>query len=235
MTTPATIGQLQRARQARDYRLLLAVCTVCAATRSAKRPRNTDWCDRTGDLKCGGCDAITRHALITGSSDDERQLALAYGMPDAYGNTSSHDIMDRARAGMKRNPRLEHIWYISVEKKAIAERAPYMRTLCGGLVPTPKSAEDTASVPQTTLDPIAYGESRRMRYGEVDADGWRILQCVDCLRVHNHQESVRRRKLLAELMTTALADLLKAPTTDIYDSRSEVLIELLQAAQGDNG
>lgn len=235
MTTPVTIGQLQRAREARDYRLLLAVCMVCATTRSAKKPRNPDWRDRTGDLKCGGCDAITRHALITGSSDDERQLAFAYGMPDAYGNTTTHEIMDRARAGMKRNPRLKHIWYVSVEEKAIAERAPYMRTLCGGLVPTPKSAEDTASVPQTTLDPIAYGESRRMRYGEEDADGWRILQCVDCLRVHNHQEAVRRRKRLAELMTAALADLLKPLRADVYDAHSEALIAALEAVRGDNG
>ena len=231
-TTVPTVAELLEERRRHVYDLLLAICTVCAQTRQAKRPRNRDWSTQTGDLKCAACGTVTRHALVHGSSHDEHTWALAYGMPDDYGNVHSTEFMDRARAGMKRNPQLSHIWYSSVEEKAIAAGAPMMRTLCGELVPTPANADETNSVPKTPLDPIAYGQSRHRR--EFDSDGWRIMECVNCLRVHNHGEAVRRRKQLAELMTTALAELLDPPRAGIYDDHSAALIDALRAVHGED-
>ena len=59
------------------------------------------------------------------------------------------------------------------------------------------------------------------------------MDCVNCLRVHNHGEAVRRRKHLAELMTTALAELLDPPRAGIYDDHSEALIAALRAVHGE--
>lgn len=230
-TIVPTVADVLEERRRHVYDLLLAICTVCAQPRQAKRPRNRDYRTETGDLKCGGCGEVTRHALIKGLSHDERTWAFAYGMPDDYGNVHTDEFMDRMRAGMQRNPRLSHIWYSSVEAKAIAAGAPMMRTLCGELVPTPASADDTNHVPKASLDPIAYGESRHHR--EFDSSGWRIMDCVNCLRVHNHGEAVRRRKQLAELMTAALGELLDPPRAGIYDDHSEALIAALRAVHGE--
>ena len=229
--TVPTIANILEARRRHSSDLLLALCTICAQTRSARRPRNRDYRNSTGDLKCDACGAITRHALIVGSSHDEGSWAWVYGMPDAYGNTASDDVMDRGRAGMQRNPRLSHIWYSSVEERAIAARAPMMRTVCGELVKTPASAEDTNHVPKAQLDPIEYGQSRHQR--EFDSNGWRIMECVNCLRIHNHHEAVRRRKSLTELMTTALAELLDPLRAELYDQHSAALIEALKAVHGE--
>lgn len=229
---PPTVNDLTQWRRNGNYDSMLALCNECGAVRRTSRPRGRDHQRETGQLKCDACARITVHALIRGNDNDEARHALALGMPSPYtGKTASPKFMDDWRRGMPRNPRLGHIWLESVERKAIEARAPKMRALCGEMVTTPKRAEDTNSVPL---------EDRAPRYDErdwerTDADGWQYMECVNCVRVHNHMEAVRRRKTLADLMTTALAELLDRPRAGIYDAHSQALIDLLRAVHDENG
>ena len=76
-TIVPTVADVLEERRRHVYDLLLAICTVCAQPRQAKRPRNRDYRTETGDLKCGSCGKVTRHALIKGLSHDERTWAFA--------------------------------------------------------------------------------------------------------------------------------------------------------------
>lgn len=230
MTAP-NLDDLMRWRSNKNFASMLALCNTCGTVRQAKRPRGRDYDRQTGQLKCDHCSEITVHALIRGTSWDEEAHAYALGMPDENGNYATPALMDRMRSGLPRNPRLAHIWMESVEKKAIEAGAPKMRTLCGDLVTTPERAEDTNRVPLEDRAP----EYRERDWECADDDGWQYMECVNCVRVHNHLEAVRRRKTLGELMTTALAELLDRPRAGIYDPYSQRLIELLREVHGENG
>lgn len=223
MTTPVTIGQLQRARQAKDYRLLLAICTVCATTRSAKQPRNKNWKNETGELKCATCQTITRHALVHGGDRDEREHALALGMPDEYGNFDPRrmDAYDRSRT----NPKLLHVWWTKDEKAARERGERFVRAFCGQMAKIPAGEVQSYTGPSKK----PYGDTLDGRsYDPDDVGEWRRMSCVNCNRVENHLEAVRRRKRLAELMTTALAELLDPLRANIFDGHSEALIAALE-------
>ncbi|MGW6035299.1 hypothetical protein ACWFOS_16735 [Gordonia terrae] len=227
-----TVEDLMRWRSNKNSNSMLALCNTCGAVRQAKRPRNRDYERNTGQLKCIRCGKVTVHALIRGNSWDEQAHAFALGMPDAYGEYATPAQMDRWRNGMPRNPRLSHIWMASIERKAIEAREPKMRALCGELVTTPKRAEDTSDVPLQDRKPPEYSDRD---WNRTDDNGWQYMECVNCVRVHNHMETVRRRDTLRKLMTTALAELLDKPRAAIYDQHSQRLIDLLRAVHGENG
>ena len=226
-----TIADLQSWRQNKNYDSMLAICMECGAVRRAKRPRNRNYDTNTGDLKCANCQKITAHSLVTGNSHDETRYARALGMPDDNGRTWDH-VIDEYREGFTVNPELDH-WYRVAERDAARERGETrIRAHCGEIIEiAPKGKGVTLAVGEAA---IPTGDTLDGRSYDPDDHGqWRKMDCPNCLRVINHNRAVSRRKVLAELMTTALAELLDRPRSHIYDEHSEALIAALKAVHGE--
>ncbi len=228
-TTVPTVAALLDARRHRSFSLLLAFCTICAQPRSTTRPRNRDWNSEMGDLKCDACGKVTRHALIRGVSHDENRYALALGMPDSYNGKPNERFMDEYRQGFQVNPELLHVWWVKDENAAKERGEQYVRAFCGEMTKIPPGEPQ----PYTGTPGKPYGDTIDRSYDPDDVGEWRRMSCVNCHRVENHLEAVRRRKVLASLMTTALAELLDPPRAGIYDDHSAALIDALRAVHGE--
>lgn len=232
-TIVPTVAAVMEARKRHVRDFLLAVCTVCAQPRRAKRPRNRDWSTQTGDLRCENCGVVTRHALITGMDGAEREHALALGMPDAYGNYDERR-MDEYRRGFTVNPSLSH-WRWNVDAEKARDRGEdQVRALCGEMMKLsfPKADKPGRTHGGRQVEPV--GDTLDGRDYDPDDHGeWREMDCPNCLRVWHHVLARWRRKTLADLMTTALAELLDPPRAGIYDDHSVALIEALKAVHGE--
>lgn len=229
-STPSVDDLMRWRRIANGYHtMMLALCMVCGSVRSATRPRRRDYDSNTGELKCQTCGQSTLHALVTGASHDEERHTLALGLPARDGLLPDSKMMDayRTRSGLPRNPRLQHIWSAKSERQAIADGAATLRAFCGEVVPAPRSADESSSIQSGDL------AQRNTDYDHPDADGWIRQDCVNCLRVYNHNAAMRRRKTLSQLMIVAIAELQGAEKADRYDAHSAELIAALRAVHGE--
>lgn len=229
-TSIPTVDALLEARRLHSFSLLLAFCTICAQPRSTTRPRNRDWNSEMGDLKCDACGKVTRHALIRGVSHDENRYALALGMPDSYNGKPNERFMDEYRQGFKVNPLLNHWRWDNDAEKARDRGEDRVRALCGEMMKLsfPKGDNPGRTDGGRQVEP--EGDTLDGRDYDPDDHGeWRYMDCPNCLRVWHHVLARRRRKTLATLMTTALAELLDPPRAGIYDDHSAALIEALKA------
>lgn len=187
-----------------------ALCCVCGALRTCRRPRNyrrenrwllgpvdRDWSRETGELKCEACGEITVHAIITGSDHAEEIHKVAIGWTL---NAEADDrIRARWRQGRPENPYLHHIWWRVDEQEAREAGRSHFLALCKASVPVPRKRPDERDWSISSDELVAPSE-----FHDVDREDpatglwWYDIDCVDCLRRSNAITLSRQRKLLKE-------------------------------------
>ncbi|MEC4763356.1 hypothetical protein VT930_09590 [Mycobacterium sherrisii] len=217
-----------------------ALCCVCGAIRSCRRPRNhqgenywlrgpvdRDWHRETGDLKCDHCGAVTRHAIVTGDDHAEDIHKAAIGWSYRALDDEGHQrIREQWRQGLPQNPNLRHIWFISEEERAREAGHTHMPALCGAQIPLPRPEQcSDREVPDEPLPPNPFHD---VDYEDPQTGmWWYAADCVDCLRNANARVIARQRKVLSAKLWDCIGRLSK------LDARTvSTLVQQLSAIEG---
>lgn len=210
-----------------------ALCCVCGAVRSCRRPRNhkmenywlaapvdRNWHRETGDLKCPECGRVTTHAIIHAEKDalrDHAEMMQRVATGNNHGNLNAAQldaVADKFRQGTPRNPYLRHYWYREVAQEAWDAGRRTVKGLCGEPMPLdrdPRQFHEKCSGEQRWDDDQQFKPMtvRDMEYEDPETGlWWTESDCVDCLRVWHLRLLSQQRKKLGELITLFLADLL---------------------------
>lgn len=209
-----------------------ALCCVCGAMRTCRRPRNhraenywlsgpidRDWWRETGDLKCAECGRVTTHAIIHPEKDtfrDHAEMMQRVATGNSHGHFSADQldaVASKFRQGMPRNPYLRHYWYRQRAQEAWDAGKDSVIGLCG----EPMKLTSDPSGPSAGEQPSDDDDYRQIKPMAVrdqeyeDSDTglwWTEGDCVDCLRVWHLELLRQRRELLGTKMTEFLAVLL---------------------------
>jgi hypothetical protein len=168
-----------------------------------------NWHREVGDLKCETCNAVTRHAIISAAERADthaevlHQVATGWGnrVVDADGNGPSRRRIEEAwRQGLPRNPYLNHLWWISDEKKAREAGRTHLLAVCMEPIPVPEP-----SAPGRTTSTFGHDEIVKPReFHDVDREDpetglwWYDLRCPDCLLRSNAMALQAMRKQLVD-------------------------------------
>lgn len=198
-------------------RTMQALCCTCGALRTCRRPRNyrrenfwlnvpvdRDWHRETGDLKCGNCREVTRHAILLPEStwrdhaEDIHKMAIGWEFKNIAPEVHRR-VRERWREGFPRNPYLGHQWWVSDETKAREAGETHVLTMCKMYVPLPKRV----CKPGNGVDrdvfvaPEQYGSEAE--YEDPDTGlSWAWMSCPDCLRRSNAIALDEQRQALKE-------------------------------------
>ena len=207
-------------------RMLQALCCVCGTLRTCRRPRNyrrenywlsepvdRDWHRETGDLKCGNCDKVTRHAILLPEStwrdhaEEIHRMAIGWEFKNMTQGTHQR-VRERWREGLPRNPYLRHQWWISDETAARAAGETHVITICQTYTPLPKKVtkKGTGVDRDQFMKPKQYG----LEEGYEDPSTgltWISMTCPDCYRRSNAIALDEQRKALRDKMLDAAAKL----------------------------
>lgn len=212
---------------------LQALCCVCGELRSCERPRNhrednywlrkpvdRNWQRETGDLKCGECGKITRHALILPDghwAQDHAEMMQRIATGNVHSRLNDSDLAEvrsNYRKGLPLNPNLNHFRYDSDAQEAWDAGRRTVTALCGATMPVERDPsvqkkykhKKGRADDDRQIKPMVW---RDQEYEDPDTGlWWDEIDCVDCLRVW-HAELLRQRQaVLSKLMTEFLAALL---------------------------
>lgn len=202
-----------------------ALCCVCGALRTCRRPRNyrqenfwlsfpvdRDWHREVGDLKCAQCDRITTHAIVLPENDKWRDHAeqihrMAIGWDFKNVSAEAHQrVRSRWREGLPQNPILKHQWWVSDETAAREAGETHVRTICMTYVPLPKKV----TKPGTGVDCGVFMEPKRYGLEEGYEDprtglSWVWMTCPDCYLRSNTIALNEQRKALKEKLLDVAA------------------------------
>lgn len=200
-------------------RVMEALCCVCGAVRTCRRPRNHqgenwwlsgpvgDWSRELGDLKCHACGEVTRHALITGSDHTEKIHKMAIGWEFRGFSEEEHQrVRDRWREGLPQNPILKHQWWVSDETAARKAGETHVITICKTYTPLPTKATE----PGTGVDRDEFMEPRQygLEEGYEDPETgltWLWMTCPDCYLRSNAIALDEQRKALKDKLLDVAA------------------------------
>lgn len=163
----------------------------------------------TGDLKCGHCGRITRHALLReddghrDAAEEFQRVALGGEPTDRY--TDAARMRRQYRDGLPRNPYLHHLFWGPEARETWAAGLTTVATLCGGTMELDCDPDSDSS--SQMIDYAEPREIRNQEYEDPDKGLWWVeMDCVDCLRLANlWQLKQQRRELLSELLELTAA------------------------------
>ena len=218
---------------------MTALCCVCGNLRTCRRPRNhrrenywltgpidREWHRETGDLKCGECGRVTRHAVIMPAADyfrdhAERITRIALGAADPLADVHAKRIRDAYRYGRQPNPYQSHLWSASDADVARKSGRSHVVTHCGESHPLPERSQKFGASGQLAPDPVRWDHE----YEDQDTGmSWIEMDCPNCYRVANERRIARRRELLGNWLVWLLAD----PDKRVADDQVDPLIEAFE-------
>ena len=168
------------------------------------------WFD-TRTLKCGHCQAHTRHAMLSEPDKVSRDIAEEYQNYVLGGDSPHQYTPDRERlraeyfAQFPRNPFVNHRWWKSDERQAREAGKTWFRAMCGEPVEVPEEVRENGRTITDMEAPTQIADPERAEHENLDVETglWWTADgvCVNCLKVrHDWLLKEHRKQLLGQLL-----------------------------------